>query len=394
MSISLYRSLTKLHEYVDAKTKIKNLVDLKNCQQITWEFLCNEDLCVKKKALDLSNLCQILLDYKIQVKCAHCRFRKTVFIFKALARTKLISKDARMNKIVELLHLDSELIVAFCMDRMKEKLREKGKVGESCLTGPKQLESKLTKPANNEVAQIFDSQPSEVQQFEPDHECLRVQPYSKLSQCLIEIDKSQLNNMYSSLSRLSYDEQVHCFIRNQPNPNGNEWAFSYTSKEIPKKPIEFLSKSETVSMKLDYTKNIFSLLKVFYENHEIMNNTMLTKMLKQVSNFGMGNNDLNFDLLLRNLAIQINTSYRGLMMFLTGLGSWSNGFMYSRYLCIPDNPFTLYRINHHFNQVIIGIFWTFFRKFWLFNDFFDLFRRVLRIHNNQVYFSFNKHQNY
>ena len=61
-----YRGLTRLHEYVDLRNKIKNASDL---QALVWKFLCDSDFCIQKRALNLTQLCPIDLETK-KKQCA------------------------------------------------------------------------------------------------------------------------------------------------------------------------------------------------------------------------------------------------------------------------------------------------------------------------------------
>ena len=112
----------------------------------------------------------------------------------------------------------------------------------------------------------------------------------------LDVDKLQLNKMFSSFNKLSFDEEVHCFIRQPANPNANEWYFSYASSVLPVyagdqnsvNSIELYTRSKGVSQdqmtdRLAYTTNVFNLLSVYYENNEIINNIMLKNMLLQVN---------------------------------------------------------------------------------------------------------------
>ena len=123
----MYRALKRLHQYVETSIETQEL-NLPNIKELTWEYLCNPDLCFKKQELNLLKLCTIQLDIKSQVTCGHCRFRKTFFIFKALARKKIVSKETRAKQISEMLQLNSEAIVKFCFKKIEDKW------GENCVS--------------------------------------------------------------------------------------------------------------------------------------------------------------------------------------------------------------------------------------------------------------------
>ena len=116
----MYRALNRLHQHVETRTENQEL-DLPIIQKLTWEFLCDPERCSKQQGLNLLKLCPIGLNTKNKVTCGHCRFRKTFFIFKALARAKARSKDQRAKRITDMLQVNSEAIVKFCFERIEEK---------------------------------------------------------------------------------------------------------------------------------------------------------------------------------------------------------------------------------------------------------------------------------
>ena len=152
-------------------------------------------------------------------QCAHCRFRKTVFIFKALARTKIVSKVPRVNQISALLHLNSQEIVNFCIGEMETRW------GVNCFTEfqkhreqeIQQKDMQITEKVQTVIHKVFD------------------------------VEKIQLNKIFSSLDELTFNQKVHCFIRSPANSNANEWFFSYTSGEKSTNSIEFFSRSKGAS---------------------------------------------------------------------------------------------------------------------------------------------------
>ena len=113
-----YRALIKLHEYVDENTDSSKLLSLDTCQCLTWEFLCSHKFCIQKRPLVLNKLCDMEIGLKSQIACAHCRFRKTFFALRSIARTKIVSRDPRSNNISKMLHMNSDMIVGFCVKKL------------------------------------------------------------------------------------------------------------------------------------------------------------------------------------------------------------------------------------------------------------------------------------
>ena len=172
-----YRALSRLHELIDRKNKNSNeVLDLTTkssndsillnfvflvkgffffesfaiSRELIWEFLCSYDSCSRKQSLDPEKLCPIRIGINNRVTCNHCRFRKTFFTFKALARNKTVSKMPRGNQISAHLFKNSKKIVDFCMGELEKKF------GENC--AKKFLKNE--KPEDHETQQIEqESQP-------------------------------------------------------------------------------------------------------------------------------------------------------------------------------------------------------------------------------------------
>ena len=181
-------------------------------------------------------LCPIGLNIKNQVSCGHCRFRKTFFIFKALARTKIVSQDQRTKVISDMLHFNSEAIVKFCSQKIEEKL------GENCIS---ESQIQMLDADNNEVECVEEETKPEVasQEIQPlgAQEPFNEHNFSLSFTNLCEIDKTQMNKVFKGLDGLSHDKRLHCFIRSPANADGNEWFFAYTNST---KTVELFSRSD------------------------------------------------------------------------------------------------------------------------------------------------------
>ena len=96
------------------------MLKLRTVEWITYELKFR---CIQHRALHLTQLCPIQLENKVQ-QCGHCRFRKAFFIFKTLARTKLVQsiEVPRVNQISMLMYNNSDAIVKFCIGKIEEKL--------------------------------------------------------------------------------------------------------------------------------------------------------------------------------------------------------------------------------------------------------------------------------
>ena len=190
-----YRGLTRLHEYVDLRNKIKDASDL---QALVWKFLCDSDFCIQKRALNLTQLCPIDLETK-KKQCAHCRFRKAVLIFKALARTKLVksAEELRVNQISNLLHQNSEEIVKFCVRKMEERLSEQKIPAFIVSTGA--MVSRIQPVADSDYFQGNDC----LTDFQKENKEIR--PIQKIrnnketvTHRIIDVEKLHLNKFFSS----------------------------------------------------------------------------------------------------------------------------------------------------------------------------------------------------
>ena len=116
-------------------------------------------------------------------QCAHCRFRKTVFIFKALARTKIVSKEPRVNQISAVLHLNSQDIVKYCMNNM----------------GKEWGANYITEFREHEEQDKFEKQEKNVkitEKVQKLQQTVRIVSHRKL-----DVDKLQLNKMFSSFNK-------------------------------------------------------------------------------------------------------------------------------------------------------------------------------------------------
>ena len=207
---------------METNTKHQQL-NLTVIQELTWEFLCNPDQCFKKEGLNLLKLCPFGLTIKNQVTCIHCRFRKTFFIFKTIARKKIVSQNTRAEQISFMLQVNSEAIVKFCFKKIEEKW------GENCVS--ENLIQMLDTENNGSLEYLKNEKESEVssKEIRP----FRVQePVNEQNFCInftnfCEIDKMQMNKVYKKLDGMSHDQRLHCFIRTPANENGKEWFFAY-----------------------------------------------------------------------------------------------------------------------------------------------------------------------
>ena len=246
----LYRSLTRLHQHVsffffsqNTETQEFNLPII---QELTWKFLCNPELCFNNQGLNLLKLCPMFLDIKNRVTCGHCRFRKTFFIFKALARTKIVSKDIRANRITDMLQVNSDAIVRFCFQKIEEKW------GENCVS---ENQIQMLDAENNELECLEGEPKPEVasQEIQP----LGAQenlPFNEHNFSLnftnfCEIDKTQMNKVFKIFDGLSHDKRLNCFIRSPANVYGNECYFSYVGTGITK-TVELFTRSDKI---IDHT---------------------------------------------------------------------------------------------------------------------------------------------
>ena len=135
---------------------------------------------------------------------------------------------------------------------------------------------------------------------------------------VVDVDKLQLNKIFSSLDKLSSDNEVHCFIRSLANPDAHEWFFEWNHSESS---MNLFSRSKSGSQNQLTVK-----LSDYYDNNEIINNVMLRNMLQQ-ANHEKANDSSHIEM-LTCLTKNINAVYRGLTIFLTALGSWYNGYMH------------------------------------------------------------------
>ena len=175
-----------------------------------------------QEGLNLLKLCQIRLDIKSQVTCGHCRFRKTFFILKAIARKKISSKETREKQISDILQVNSDAIVRFCIKRIEERW------GDNCVS--EHLIQKLDAESNdferlrnktNPVSSSQVIQPLRAQEKPKEH------TFSLTFTDFCEIDKTQMNRLLKGLDEMSHDRRLDCFIRSPPNVNAKEWLFDY-----------------------------------------------------------------------------------------------------------------------------------------------------------------------
>ena len=84
---------------------------------------------------------------------------------------------------------------------------------------------------------------------------------------------------------------------------------------------------------------------IFYDNNEFVNNIMLRHML-QLANHEQAN-DSSHSEMLTHLTYKVNAISRGLIIYLTALGSWDDGYMYYQ----PDIKIS----DSHAYQLLFGI---------------------------------------
>ena len=83
----------------------------------------------------------------------------------------------------------------------------------------------------------------------------------------------------------------------------------------------------------------------YYDNNEFVNNIMLRHML-QLANHEQAN-DSSHSEMLTHLTYKVNAISRGLIIYLTALGSWDDGYMYYQ----PDIKIS----DSHAYQLLFGI---------------------------------------
>lgn len=307
-----YRALTKLHEHVNDKTKRSDeieLLDLRRFQELTWDFLCTADLCTGNRVFDSTvKLCPINFGTTYSSnQCAHCRFRKTFFIFKNLAWTN--SKIPRVNQISAKLFRYSKAIVEYCVSQMSLK-----RGGIDWLTEERCPES--TNAQQKEYISLINNENPVVMRQ------------------LVDIKKAQFFKLNLCLDNLSRQDEMHYFIRSPKNPEATEWMMGVVKDENSTGSIlEFFARSDGKSQELtnrrnwqDYTVNLFSFMLSYYANHYFVNNVILRNMLQHVNHEYCA--CAGYNEMLTNLSIKINAFYKGINVYLTALGSWFDGYMY------------------------------------------------------------------
>ena len=222
----------------------------------------------------------------------------------------------RVHQISTHLHLNSQNIVKFCISKLETKC------GGNCVTEFRTKENKeiqLKQRIGTETVQT-------------------VIPEMTLSHKVVDVDKLQLNKIFSSFDKLSFDKEVHCFIRSLANPDADEWFFEWNDSN---NSMNLFSRSKGDSQ----DQLTFKLLSDYYDNNEIINNVMLRYMLQQAN---PGNtNDSSHTEMLTYLTNKVNAVYRGLTIFLTALGSYYNGYMH--YSCGIKTS------DSHAYQLLVGI---------------------------------------
>ena len=97
-------------------------------------------------------------------------------------------------------------------------------------------------------------------------------------------------------------------------------------------------------MSLDFT-HVHKFLTIHYSNTDLLNNIMLKDMLT-LANFEKVGTP-SYVQMLGELSAKVNTIYRGIHVYLNGLGSWYDGFIY-----YPPNGFIKISDSHAFQLLV------------------------------------------